>query len=103
MSCPRCGTINAGDAERCKRCQGSLVRPPSRSAMPADDQMQPRAPVTLGEAGSTSTGTTPATPSPPSTPDTPPSRIVPPPPPPDARPDSIAPPPPADDPPGSAP
>ena len=31
MICPRCGIINPDDTERCKRCQGSLARPPARS------------------------------------------------------------------------
>src|SRR5205807_5206447 len=30
MICPRCGIINPDDTERCKRCQGSLARPPAR-------------------------------------------------------------------------
>jgi hypothetical protein len=31
MICPRCGTINPEEAERCSRCQGSLEPPPPES------------------------------------------------------------------------
>jgi hypothetical protein len=82
MICPRCGIINTVDDEHCKRCGGSLARPPERPAEPepVSGTAPPVPPV------ATPTG---PVPTPPPTPaaegqDAPPSWQAPPPPPPTA-------------------
>ncbi|MDQ6614406.1 MAG: hypothetical protein M3083_06590, partial [Actinomycetota bacterium] len=46
MLCPRCGTVNPDEQERCTRCRGSLAPPPPRSERvlsPAASQGAPEA------------------------------------------------------------
>ena len=55
MICPRCGTINSDDTQRCSRCTGSLARPPVVPAVPVVDPAVARTSSTAAGTGVTRT------------------------------------------------
>lgn len=66
MICPRCGTVNADDAERCSRCQGSLAPRPERSAvLPVSDPAAAPAPTAESTGDADMAGAAPSAPGPP--------------------------------------